>query len=68
MMVAVVVVPVMRNSDRALNTADCRPHWNAHDSPDWTCNAIAFMGAFLRAPDDSLGLCCQGHGKNSKRQ
>jgi len=68
MMVAVVVVPVIRNSDRALNAADGRPDRTAHDSPDRTCRVIAFVCAFLRAPNDSLGMCCQGHDKNSKRQ
>ena len=73
MMVAVVVVVVvvmiiMRNSDRALNTADGRADRTTHDSPDRTRGTIAFVGAFLRPSNDSLGLRCQRHRKNNEHQ
>lgn len=66
-MVAVIVV-AMRNSDRAFYAADRSADRAAHDSPDRTCRAIAFVDAFLRTADDSLGLRRQRRGKNDKRQ
>jgi hypothetical protein len=64
----VVVVIMVGDANRALNAANGRADRTTHDSPDRTCRAITFVRAFFGAANNSLGLCCQRHGKNSNRQ
>ena len=67
-MIAVAVTPAaMRKSKHALDgahgAADASPDCAAHDTADRACDPVAFIGAFLRAAHDALGVTGMGNGQ-----
>jgi hypothetical protein len=54
--------------DAARNAADHPADYATHDSSNRTRPIIALRSPFLRASNNPLSVCCQGHGKNRERQ